>query len=388
MEASEHRYVGDHVRLTHSGAPVKTRDGVVTVQLDPTGPGGLPETLTYGQVVALGGDFYGVPGEKPISDGATFADRERLFREAFDTLWRGDRDELRAVLALMDEEWQAVVVDRPASPERVFGDLGDSLSYKWNEVTGGAPASEGAYGLWAKPGRFIRLAIANMDHFGADAEKAYLAGHAAACAMAPHDLNRALAMNAFADHFLTDLFASGHVRTPRRLLNDTAWTGEGALSRQTIGGLLSRAMHGEENAVGLHVASGRKPHGWVAYGDRVELEPKAADNLAEAIKATQASFDDVLQAAQVGAPAFSAMEYVPHVPGHYPPTGGPSIAPMFVDVRGVPELRGRWRDMGPGPRDVYSYVSQYLWGTTVAAVFGRELISDGRRAFARAFLGQ
>ncbi|WP_277210878.1 hypothetical protein [Isoptericola croceus] len=388
MEASEHRYAGDHVRLHQPGVSVPTRDGVVMVRLDPGGPGGQSEMLTYGQVVALGGDFYGVPGEKPISDGSTTSDRERLFDEAFNTLWTADRGELHAILRLMEEEWEAVVVAHPASPEKAFADLGDSLSYAWNEVTGGAPASEGAYGLWRKPGRFIRLAIANMDHFGKDAEKAYLAGHAAACAMAPHDLNRAIAMNAFADHYLTDLFASGHIRTPRRLLNDTAWTGESALSRQTIGGLLSRAMHGEENRTGLHVASTRKPEGWVAYGDRVELEPKAAANLAEAIRAVQASFDDVLRSAQGVPPTFTALQYVPHVPGPYPPTHGPSIAPMFVDVRGVPELRGRWRDMGPGPTDVYSYVSRYFWGTTVAAVFGRDLLSDAERAFAKAFLGQ
>ena len=60
-----------------------------------------------------------------------------------------------------------------------------------------------------------------MDHFGKDAWMVYRAGHALALGIAKtgngtiESLKSAYLHDAFALHFLTDQFASGHIRTPR-----------------------------------------------------------------------------------------------------------------------------------------------------------------------------
>lgn len=70
---------------------------------------------------------------------------------------------------------------------------------------------------------YLGLAKINWDHFGQDARTAYNACHSVALQVAARgNLQLAYAMNAFADHFLQDSFAAGHMRTPRRKLHDSA----------------------------------------------------------------------------------------------------------------------------------------------------------------------
>jgi len=66
-------------------------------------PNGL--ALTYGQVIALGGDFYGIPGQ-PISDGASPAERVQRFNAAFNSLagLPASREEAHKILAVMQKE--------------------------------------------------------------------------------------------------------------------------------------------------------------------------------------------------------------------------------------------------------------------------------------------
>ena len=75
------------------------------------------------------------------------------------------------------------------------------------------------FGQFSAPA-YLRLAQLNLDHFGEDAHTAYSAGHYTAMSEAANgNLEVAYAMNAFADHYLGDCFAAGHMRTPRRLLH-------------------------------------------------------------------------------------------------------------------------------------------------------------------------
>ena len=79
----------------------------------------------------------------------------------------------------------------------------------------------------------------NFDHFGDGAVAAYRAGHATALQFAelagkglpdpgiapnwnppPLKLENAYMMNAFADHYLSDLFSAGHLRTDRVKLHN------------------------------------------------------------------------------------------------------------------------------------------------------------------------
>lgn len=83
----------------------------------------------------------------------------------------------------------------------------------------------GLLGYLERKGKgYLGLALINFDHFGEDARTAYKAGHLAALRQAassksPANLESAYALNAFADHFLEDSFAAGHLRVPRQKLH-------------------------------------------------------------------------------------------------------------------------------------------------------------------------
>lgn len=173
-------------------------------------PNGL--ILTYGQINALAGDFYGTG--RPISDGTNDQDRFSRFLAAYDTLANGSPrqpKEANDILAVLQAEIDAVnnALIHHQDPSVAYSTLPD-VTWKLEEIT---------FGRSGIPG-YIGLAQINWDHFGADARTAYNTGHAAAIQRAiGGDLEGAYTLNAFADHFLEDSFSSGHLRTPRRHLH-------------------------------------------------------------------------------------------------------------------------------------------------------------------------
>lgn len=382
MESCEHVAVGDSIQLTAADGTRKAAAGL-----------GLPvgdRSLSYGHLIALGGDFYGV-GARPESPGhpalealepiSSAPKPDQAFESAFQTLVDAPRAELEQILAVMDEEQKAIDDARKAGkqPSEAYEELGDSLSYKWNEITGGGPASLGVISILLHPGRYINLASVNMDHFGPDAVKAYLAGHGVAlrAAAALHGQNpnspdvgqkllACYAMNAFADHFLTDLFAAGHVRTPRRAL----WATPGTIAGET--GLLTRAAHNEDNHDGLHMTNARGDS-WVEYGDGKELDTVDAQNFALAIAATQASADEVSQAfvtgsATVPSPA-AALTYIPKMDFSAKPVpGGPDHAPLFwADAQSNVYRRGGSAGFWPDKNN-YDFVYPFSDAEMVAQI--------------------
>ena len=173
-------------------------------------PNGL--TLTYGQINALSGDFYGT--NNPISDGKDDQDRSTRFLDAYGTLANvspRQPKEANAILAVLQAEVDAVntALKNHEDPSKVYATLPD-VTLALETITFGRSGFPGYLGL----GRI------NWDHFGQDARTAYNVGHSTAIRKAiSGDLEGAYAMNAFADHFLEDSFSAGHLRTPRRLLH-------------------------------------------------------------------------------------------------------------------------------------------------------------------------
>jgi hypothetical protein len=301
FEGAEHNSIGDNIFLYFPNQPPQLA-GTVPLSL----PNGLQ--LTYGQIVALGGDFYGVPDE-PISDGTTPQDRVQRFTNAFNSLAtaQGAVTEMPQIWAVMTTEVNAVnqALLNGQSPAAVYRQLGDSLSGQWNVITGGGSFVTNLYPL----GRYLELAAKNWDHFGNHAVLAYQAGHAAALQQAITAgnasgqqqiaaLQLAYAMNAFADHFLSDLFSAGHTRTPRKELYNT-------VTPQDLGSLLSRYMHDEDNLWGLSVTDAIG-QGWRAYGDKRYFDTVDVTNKNLVDFAVQDSSDEVYLAfstGQVPAPA-------------------------------------------------------------------------------------
>ncbi len=187
------------------------------------------ETFSYGELVALSGDFY------PTADKLFEAQPSPL-----PWLWEADdisdlRKLFRAELDWIEAENRGADVGYPEN----------NIALAWN----------------AK--QYLELALDNVDHFGWHNIVAYCDYHAQALELArqaSHDdddplWRRALFYNAFADHFLTDAFAAGHLRVPRRQILD--WGREQGLSDK-LSGALSKLLHDQDGHIDTFHSDGEQ----------------------------------------------------------------------------------------------------------------------------------
>ena len=107
--------------------------------------------IAFGQIIALAGDFYGIPTH-PIIDPSkgidqAYSDRQQRFLAAYNSLARAPKDklqELNKLISALDKESRA----------------GKSISAEeWDKITGGKWLS----GLPIKHGRMLKLAEDNQD---------------------------------------------------------------------------------------------------------------------------------------------------------------------------------------------------------------------------------
>lgn len=365
MESAEHAWIGDQISL-HFPANLTPAKGLLLALPVP----GLPDgsRLTYGQLIALAGDFYGVPGS-PIS---TAADPRVAFMAAFGSLG-GDWNQTLEILAIMAEEIRAIdgALAAGKDPSTAYAVLGDSLSMRWNVVTGGENVGE----LPVKMGRYLQLASENWDHFTEYAVTAYSVGHELAmehAAVIGGDLSpaettvrmqEAYALNAFADHFLTDLFSAGHLRAPRREMYDQVATPIPGMSG-TMGSLLVRCMHDEDSHNGLKVQNAAGD-AWVAYGDKRLLDALGADNRAMVVRAAQASANDVWNAHLGGPHAYTALSYIPDLARVADVSTKENFSPLFrtLSVGGVVHRRTDVTN-----RNDFSWTADWWGWSTWAAI--------------------
>ena len=152
----------------------------------------------------------------------------------------------------------------------------------------------------ATGGRYISLAARNVSHFanvsgGRNNISVWREGHAAALALAAAgNASAAWAMNAAADHFLTDAFAAGHLRPDRA---------EDVKTKR--GNIRSKVLHDLDNEYGVAVHNLRGDH-WIQYGDdhlNVSPDPVVASKAdrfrfaLEAVEASKAEIQTTLTAA-------------------------------------------------------------------------------------------
>ncbi len=324
FEGGEHTFLGDQVNLKFEGQAQPTPAASYPILL----PNQL--SLRYGQIIGLAGDFYGFP-DSPISSDPT----GQTFKDAFDSLARlpASKAEATQILQTMQTEIDAVnkAIANGVDPSTAYDAMGDQLNKLYNHDTGGG------YN-YVPRGRYLLLAATNWDHFGASAVAAYTTGHnqaqlAATAAGKLTDptarragLELAYAMNAFADHFLTDLFSSGHLRTPRKEMHETL-VGD-------TGSLCARMMHDEDSCYGLQVtnASG---DAWTAYGDKRLRDRVNAGNLQRAEAAVQVSVDEVWLAFQGADPTWGALRLVPDFEALLNnPTNPVNNSPLFRVING------------------------------------------------------
>jgi hypothetical protein len=272
--------------------------------------GGGISLSTYGDLIAINGDFFGASDtDEVICSGSSLSDRKTRFTTVFNQLWSStDSSYIEKILDQVRIESEALVAAISAA--------GGPANFN-----GGYQVYHGLGDLrFANVVRMVYLAFYNHDHFSSCARSAYEAAHTVAMetaqsagsvlrdpsaysalsnsekrtaiTTAKEGLKKALVMNSFADHFLTDLFASGHIRTPRAEIAT-------ACGSTLTGSLTGRRMHDEDNRNGLRVRNARGDVWW-AFGDNRLFDAQNAENAAMVKEASYLSRFEVVSAFDTG----------------------------------------------------------------------------------------
>ncbi|KAJ4246063.1 hypothetical protein NW762_013808 [Fusarium torreyae] len=293
MYFAEHQFLGDTVSV-HEKSPDDhgnySREAA-TLHLS----NGL--AVTYGEINGLAGDYFGL--DSPISSEPNAERMKTMFRRWFDLLDFSPSGKLKAEAikkVLSSTNDKALAVMRSDS-ENAATEL--ATVYKDNplDITHLEEVSKDM--KWAIGSSFMQLLEANVDHFGVEARSTYDAGHAVALELAARgELSTALALNGFADHFLQDSFAAGHIRVPRREIAEISKHHTYVIPGfSKIINASSNVMHNEDGELGLWLES---PSGekWKAFGDGrlpgKDTSSKATTtNLEQCRKAVQQSIAEV-----------------------------------------------------------------------------------------------
>ncbi|USN49773.1 MAG: hypothetical protein H6731_05690 [Myxococcales bacterium] len=267
--------------------------------------------LAYGEIIALAGDFVGM-SDKTISDGVEIKHFEKMrsrlednFRRAFEALLPSEQNPIYSnnnldyLRGLFKNEYKSLILN-----------LSKKHGVHFNNASSHSVTSK-IKDQWAyskSPG-YVDLLSINVDHFEDDARISYAIGHSLAMEEAKKAyelkakgeqeeavaiLNMAYAMDAFASHFLTDLFSSGHLRTPRGGLLEVS----NSIKYRTMGytasnvGLMANAMHDEDGYSGLWLKN-KEGQIWNAFGDGSYFDVKSLDNRQAIREALQASVNEV-----------------------------------------------------------------------------------------------
>ncbi|HWA74966.1 MAG TPA: hypothetical protein VG937_21640 [Polyangiaceae bacterium] len=275
--------------------------------------------LSYGEIVALSGDFYGSP--------------EALFEERPPPwAWLTQPNDLGQLRKLFAAELSWIEAENRAT---TAGYPNNTLGFWWNAKS------------------YLELAEDNTDHFGWHNMLAYCRHHQRALEYArdaatrgSNDENwlRALYWNGFSDHFLTDGFAAGHIRVPRAEIR--TWATRQGYSPK-LAGLLSKVLHDQDGHVhsvhaegeaglgdeeGLAVENAKGDRWYTRCDGQLFLVSKdaTAPLIAEPIAAVAASLVELFTAQaekQLPPGNYAALKHVP-----FPRRGEPGLSDKFRDV--------------------------------------------------------
>ncbi|MDD3266412.1 MAG: hypothetical protein PHC75_04440 [Burkholderiales bacterium] len=286
VESSERLMIGGEILLSlPDGHSIRSNKyDVVTIKL--SNGSNLP--LTFAELSYLAGDFIGDPnvqigGHNLLLGGEAFIDNFETMESA------PNKDYLPEIIKLVNQQTKANI-DNISSGNSL--DIPEDTNVKLNCVTGGGCKK---FTWFFKPGLYLKLASNNHDHFGQDAIDSYLAGHLLALKTAawakrlssPDILTQAYAYEAFAQHFLTDLAASGHLRTPRKEIAN--WC---SYTPSIVSLYLANIMHKEDNTNGIYVTD-MSGDSWFANGDAEIFINRNSMQLNKLVNKMQQSADQV-----------------------------------------------------------------------------------------------
>lgn len=291
--SGEHKWLGDAAFEQACGdAPGLCPDTKTLLRKDGK------EAYSYGDLVAFSGDFFEKPND--IYDKS-----EKLL---------GRFSNKKYVMSHFEKQVQAI-------NKMYHGD--EEAIYPSNSV--GVAVSIPQYGI---------LALNNDVHFGWHNMVAYIEHHQAALDMAKeaHALRKtdaqtahkkfihALFLNAFADHFLTDAFAAGHIRVPRSQLK--SWAADKRYT-SSLSGTIAKVVHDFDGKLGKHFPKGLHVKNAVghAWSSRVDAElfirlDNDTNTVELPTQAVRMSLEEVFKAYETGtvpSGIFAAAQLVPYV---------------------------------------------------------------------------
>ena len=243
--------------------------------------------VQFQHIVALAGDFYAIYDKAISLPGGSLEVKTARFKEAFNTLVEAKATEINGVIAEIELECSAV--HHSSLPHHCY-------SFHMISVNNAIKAIKDD---------IEKLLVDNSDHFSINAIDAYTTGHTLARQIARESgrlnsiegLKHAYAIDAFACHFLTDLFAAGHIRNQRGelelfLINQLHFEPTWA---KPLAGVLTGAQHEQDGNAGLNVEN-KIGEQWRAYGDGRFFSPENEENRKRVVQATQKSVDEVYSA--------------------------------------------------------------------------------------------
>lgn len=269
----EHIQCAARIGLFADNGKLELKDGFLDIHAGtplPLRKGALEQT--FGEIIALAGDYYAYLDETARQDcRAAWPPAKGLVRLAGDY-----------TSPTLDAEEPAVLLDILNAAQRDR----DSSKDKLGEAS--LLAQDGLFGRYPVR-RYLALASQNFCHFRSlsgtadkqdvGALKWYTYYHDRALKAAKNAgltndrdaLKQALVIDAFGCHFLTDLFAAGHMRVPRRILGERLGIWRGSLG-------LAHEMHCEDNKSGLWCTTNQEQtprRVWLAFGDAMLFSPRS-----------------------------------------------------------------------------------------------------------------
>ena len=282
FDSSEHLLIGDGARLRFFDS---FGDYAARLPL-PIAPN---YTLTYGQIVYLAGDFFN--SADPISDGATLIERQERAFYGFDMLcspsMQSQINEINEIVTTRRRsDVRARRVPRRGSEYLFRVEFSRSRERRVHQNNKGPISRASLHELGSLRSSHNRWVSGGgrLARNQARSEGSRPPERPSATAFCR---KRTRWRGSDADHFLTDLFSAGHLRTPRKHLHNL-WI-------STFGDKLSQYMHDEDCRVGLSVVN-RQGTRWRAYGDNRYLDNVTIENKIMVGVAIQASIDEVYTA--------------------------------------------------------------------------------------------
>lgn len=331
-------------------------------------PGQNGSVLSYGQIMALAGDFYADPNN-PISNQNGLAAQKLQVQANVNSLLvtPASKAEAQNIIGVMQKEINAATPmawrNLPAST--IYGT--QYFDYQYNGLTGGSYTS-----FKSSPrGRYLLIAATNWDHFGQDAVTCYKAAHALAIDMAhaattQAGLEQAYAVNAFADHYLSDLFSAGHIRTPRRQMyqrqfpNGVQNPQKSDYDSMTSGmsGSIAKAMHDEDSVNGLW-ARNAAGDVWMCLGDGQYRNATDYANASLVQLAVNQSIAEVYAAFNGGSvpPSPTSYKALLLVPGT--DAGAPYYSPMLLPTGTDVLIRSQMNNLMCSDHETFNLTSAY-----------------------------